>query len=68
MPEKKYFAIAEAAEMLQVSQRTLKKYIPELKHGKHYQDRRKKGARKAQYFFNIEEIICYWNANPAQRK
>jgi hypothetical protein len=68
MAEKKYFTIAEAAKMLQVSQRVLKNYIPELKHGKHYQDRRKRGARKANLFFNVEAILEYWNTQPELRK
>lgn len=68
MAEKKYFPLSEAAEKLDISPRTLKTYIPELKSGKHYQDRRKAGARKSQYFFNIEAIIEYWNTNPASRR
>ena len=68
MAEKKYFPLGEAAEMLQVTKRVLKRYIPELKHGVHYQDRRKKGDRKAQYFFNVDAIVEYWNTKPAIRE
>lgn len=68
MAEKKYFAIAEAAKELGISERTLRNYLPELKHGEHYQDRRKKGARKAKYFVNIEALEKYWSINPERRK
>jgi hypothetical protein len=68
MAEKKYFAIAEAAKMLEISEYTLRQYIPELQHGKHYQDRRKKGARKSKFFLNVEAITEYWNTQPERRK
>jgi hypothetical protein len=68
MAEKKYFPVAEAAQILQISPRNLKAYIPELKSGKHYQDRRRAGARKAKYFFNTEAILEYWNTIAASRK
>lgn len=68
MAEKKYFPIAEAAKQLEISERTLRNFLPELKHGEHYQDRRKKGGRKAKYFVNIEAVVTYWNTKPERRK
>lgn len=66
--EKKYFPMGEALQILGVCRGTLRKYLKEFKHGVHYQDRRKKGGRKAKLFFNIQAIIEYWETPPEKRK
>ncbi len=66
--DKKYYPIAEAAAILGISARTLKNYLPELSHGQHYQDRRRKGARKGSYFFSPDAITQYWDKRPERRK
>jgi predicted transcriptional regulator len=67
MAEKKYFPVAEAAEMLGKTERDLRAYLPELQHGKHYQDRRKKGKRKNDIFINVQALEEYWDIPPELR-
>ncbi|TYQ24111.1 hypothetical protein PseudUWO311_20225 [Pseudanabaena sp. UWO311] len=64
----KYLPTAAAAEALGLSSgKALIGYLSELKQGVHYQDRRKAGARKAKYFFNVEAIRNYWDKPPERR-
>ncbi|BBC24786.1 hypothetical protein [Pseudanabaena sp. ABRG5-3] len=67
MSQKKYISTGEALQILGISRETLRKYLKEFKHGVHYQDRRRKGARKSSLFFNIEAIYDYWQTRPEKR-
>ena len=67
MSDKKYFPTGEALQLLGVCRGTLTKYMKELKHGVHYQDRRKKGDRKAKIYWNVDAIKQYWDAAPERR-
>ncbi|CAN1212886.1 Helix-turn-helix domain-containing protein [Tumidithrix helvetica PCC 7403] len=64
----KYLPTIAAAEALGLSSgKALLGYLSELKQGVHYQDRRKVGARKAKYFFNVDAIRSYWDKPPERR-
>jgi len=63
-----YLPTAIAASELGLSNsKALLGYVGELKQGIHYQDRRKIGARKAKYFFNVDAIRKYWDKPPERR-
>jgi len=65
--ERKYLPTAEATKILGVCRNTLMAYMKEFKHGVHYVDRRRKGARKSSLFFNVQAIQEYWQIRPEKR-
>lgn len=67
MSEKKYFPITEAAQILGLCRNTLRAFTKEFKHGVHYIDRRRKGARKSNLYFNVKAIQEYWEVRPEKR-
>jgi len=49
------------------SSKALLSYLSEFKPGIHYQDRRKRSARKGKYYCNVEEVRAHWNKPPERR-
>ena len=59
-------AIAE--DNLNTSIKQLKRWLPHLTHGVHYEDRRLPNARKANYYWCIDAIREFWSKAPQERE
>lgn len=61
-------AIAELQkEFPSTNAKELKAWLPYLKHGTDYVDKRKPDARKASYWWNVKAIVEKWKLLPEQR-
>jgi len=67
-----FYKTSEAIAKLQeefpsTNAKELKSWLPYLKHGQDYVDKRKPNARKASYWWNVQAIIAKWKLLPEQR-